>query len=330
MDRDQRWDRVEKAYDTIASAKGPVTSAALTAIADGYENGETDEFLTPTVIGNYPGMSERDGVLMANFRSDRAREILSALCDKNFTGFNRIPINFAAQAGLVEYSNAHNAFMTALFTPVEVKNSYGAVVSKAGLKQLRIAETEKYAHVTFFFNGGEETVYEGEDRILVPSPDVKTYDLKPEMSAPEVTTKLVGAIKSGKFDTIIVNFANPDMVGHTGIISAAMKAVETIDGSLAQLEEALLEVDGTMLVTADHGNVELMLNEETGVPHTAHTNWDVPIIMVNGPAEMILNDGRLADIAPSLLDLMNIDQPIEMSGVSLIQDSKVEEKRAIG
>jgi 2,3-bisphosphoglycerate-independent phosphoglycerate mutase len=328
MDRDQRWDRVEKAYNTIVKGEGNTSKTAEKALFARYVKLETDEFLSPTVIGEYDGMEDGDGIFMANFRSDRAREILSSLSDPNFDGFSRSPINFAAQTGLVEYSNAHNEFMTALFQPVEVKNNFGAVVSSAGLKQLRIAETEKYAHVTFFFNGGEEKIFIGEDRILVPSPNVKTYDLKPEMSAPEVTDKLVAAIKSGTYDTIIVNFANPDMVGHTGILSAAIKAVETIDNSLQQLEEALIEVDGIMLVTADHGNVELMLDQDTGVPHTAHTNWDVPIIMVNGPKGLILNNGRLADIAPTLLNLMDIPQPIEMTGESLTRPLSMEEKRA--
>jgi 2,3-bisphosphoglycerate-independent phosphoglycerate mutase len=217
---------------------------------------------------------------------------------------------------MVEYSDALNEFLAVLFPSEEIKNSLGEVLAKNGINQLRIAETEKYAHVTFFFNGGSEGTFEGEDRILVPSPDVATYDLKPEMSAPEVTDKLVEAIRSGKYGAIIVNYANPDMVGHTGVLSAAIKAVETIDTCIARLEEAVTDVGGAMLVTADHGNVEMMMDESTGQAHTAHTSFDVPVLMIG--SDLGLKDGRLADVAPTILSLLGIEQPTEMTGHNLL------------
>ena len=317
MDRDKRWDRVEKAYNAMVLTKGERASSAKTAIEAAYARGETDEFIAPTVIGDFEGMQDGDGVLMANFRADRAREIMQALADPAFDGFERTPINFADVAGLVEYSTSHNAYMSTLFAPLEVKDGLGEVVSRLGLKQLRISETEKYAHVTFFFNGGEETPFEGEDRILVPSPDVATYDLQPEMSAPEVTAKLVEAINSNTYDLIIVNFANADMVGHTGIMSAAIKACETVDTSIGQLAEAIENAGGVMLITADHGNIEHMHDAENLAPHTQHTTTDVPAILVNA-GDVGLNDGRLADVAPTLLALMHQPQPAAMTGRSLL------------
>ncbi len=320
MDRDQRWDRVEKSYHLMVSAKGENFANAKTVVSQAYESDITDEFVEPAVVGDYQGMKDGDAVLMMNFRADRAREILSALADPSFNEFQREnQPTLCAAAGLVEYSNHHASFMTTLFPPVEVRNSLGEVVSNLGLKQLRIAETEKYAHVTFFFNGGEEKVFDGEDRILIPSPDVKTYDLKPEMSAPEVTDKLVDAIKSDRYDVIVVNYANPDMVGHTGVLSAAIKAVETIDTCIGRVKDAVLEANGALLITADHGNVELMVDTLTGEPHTAHTNWDVPLLLVDNESQnQRLSNGKLADLAPTVLSLMGVDQPAEMTGRNLV------------
>lgn len=318
MDRDKRWDRVQQAYDVMmGSSEGASAPSALAAITQGYAADQNDEFVIATKIGDYAGMHDGDGLLMANFRADRAREILTALLDPAFDGFTRSrSIKFAATAGMVEYSQALNAFHPMLFPSVEVKNSLGEVLADAGIGQLRIAETEKYAHVTFFFNGGVEPLFEGEDRILVPSPDVATYDLKPEMSAFEVTDKLVEAIGSGKYGVIIVNYANPDMVGHTGIMSAAIKAVETIDACLSQLEQAIIKAGAVMIVTADHGNVEMMKDMSTGQPHTAHTSFDVPALLVNDNRH--LANGCLADVAPTILAILGIEQPDEMTGKNLL------------
>jgi len=323
MDRDNRWERVEKAYDAIAAAKASGATSAKAAIATAYASGETDEFITPAVIGGYAGMKTGDAVVMCNFRADRAREIMTALLDPAFNGFVRAHrIAFAAAAGLSEYSSALARLMPALYPPIDVPNALGEVLAHHGLKQLRIAETEKYAHVTFFFNGGRETVFEGEERILVPSPKVKTYDLKPEMSAHEVTDRLVAAIASNRFDVIIANYANPDQVGHTGNLDAAIKAVEVVDGCLARLRSAIEQAGGVMLVTADHGNVEMMRDPETGEPFTQHTTFDVPLILVNGgalSAPATLADGCLADLAPTILSILNIDVPPEMTGKSLLR-----------
>ncbi len=321
MDRDKRWERVIKAYDALVSAEGQHAPHADGAITQSYAAKVTDEFVLPTAIGDYAGMQDGDGILMGNFRADRAREILAALLDPQFDGFaRRKTVHFAAAAGLVEYSGALNPFIATLFPPEIVRDSLGEVVSRAGLKQLRIAETEKYAHVTFFFNGGEERVFDGEQRILVPSPKVATYDMKPEMSAFEVTDKLVAAIDSGKFDLIVVNYANGDMVGHTGDLAAATKAVEAVDQCLGRLDAAVRRSGGVMLITADHGNVETMHDNATGQAFTAHTLNRVPLMLVNGPAEVhALQDGRLADIAPTMLALMGLAQPEEMTGHSLLQ-----------
>ncbi len=325
MDRDQRWSRVTKAYHAIVDGGNDRDSeradCALAAVEQGYARDENDEFVLPTVISGYAGMADGDGLLMANFRADRAREILAALLDPEFDGFERKrEVAFSTAAGMVEYASQLNAFMSTVFPSEELTATLGEVVSNAGQKQLRIAETEKYAHVTFFFNGGREEVFEGEERILVPSPDVATYDLKPEMSAPEVTDKLCAAIESGEFGLIVVNYANGDMVGHTGDLAAAVKAVEIVDASVGRLEETIARAGGAMLVTADHGNAELMIDPETGQPHTAHTMNKVPLILVNGPAAVkSLKNGRLADLAPSILSLMNLPLPTEMTGRSLIE-----------
>jgi 2,3-bisphosphoglycerate-independent phosphoglycerate mutase len=320
MDRDNRWDRVRKAYDAMVLAQGGAASDALAAVEQSYRAGQTDEFVVPAVIAGYAGMKDGDGLLMANFRADRAREILSALVDPAFAGFERARVPaFAAMLGLTEYSNELNRFLGVLFPAESLTHILGQVIAEAGLTQLRIAETEKYAHVTFFFNGGEEKAFPGEERILVPSPKVATYDLQPEMSAPEVTDRLVAAIGSGHFDVIVVNYANGDMVGHTGILPAAIKAAETIDACLGRVERAIVEAGGTMLVTADHGNAEQMLDSVTGQPHTAHSVGPVPAVLVNPPASIqSLENGRLADVAPTLLALLNLPQPSEMTGHSLV------------
>lgn len=329
MDRDTRWERVEKAYLAISEAKGNSADNPATCIKTAYETGESDEFVTPAVMGDYQGMKDGDAMFMANFRADRAREILTTLVDPDFDGFKRDrTVNFSSCLGMVEYSDDLNQYMEALFAPVEVPDSLGEVVSNAGLKQLRIAETEKYAHVTFFFNGGSEAKFEGEERILIPSPKVATYDLKPEMSAFEVTETLELEILEKDFDLIVVNFANPDMVGHTGKIDAAIKAVETIDTCLGKLEVALNEVEGVMLVSADHGNIEQMFDPNSDGPHTAHTTYEVPVLFVDPTRSQKtisgLHKGKLADLAPTVLDLLGLPQPSVMTGVSLLNRSEGE------
>jgi len=322
MDRDKRWDRVEKAYAAIVDADARRYADGFAALDASYAEEVTDEFVPPAVLGDYAGVADGDVLLFANFRADRAREICAALLDPGFSGFVRPRVaRFAAAAGLTEYSEALKPLMGAVFPPEDVRDTLGEVVSARHLKQLRIAETEKYAHVTFFLNGGRETQFEGEDRILVPSPKVATYDQKPEMSAPEVTDRLEAAILSGQYDLIVCNYANPDMVGHTGVMAAAMQAVRTIDGALGRLRAAIEKVGGVMLVTADHGNIEMMEDPQTHEPFTAHTTLDVPIILVgSGPANTPrghLANGRLADVAPTLLDLMGIAAPAAMTGHSL-------------
>ena len=336
MDRDKRWDRVAKAYDAIVDAEGERFADEKTAIVKSYAGGITDEFVLPCVIGNYEGIADGDAFLFGNFRPDRAREISTALLDANFDGFVRKRVvRFSASAGMTQYSKALSTLMQALFPPQDVTETLGEVFAERGLTQLRIAETEKYAHVTFFMNGGRELQFPGEDRILIPSPKVATYDMKPEMSAPEVTDRLVAAVEAGKYDLIIANYANPDMVGHTGIMEAAIVAVEAIDSCLGRLRAAVEKVGGVLIVTADHGNVEQMKDFETGEPHTAHTLLDVPMIVVNAQStgrKFSLRNGRLADVAPTLLDLVGIEKPRQMTGTSLIaQDSESgQQKSAIG
>jgi 2,3-bisphosphoglycerate-independent phosphoglycerate mutase len=321
MDRDKRWERVELAYDAIVSGKGLAAKDARAAIDAAYKRGEGDEFVKPTAIAGYRGMADGDGLVAANFRADRMRQILAALVDPAFDGFARARrVAFATVLGMVEYSAALAKLMPALFPPEELSDTLGEVAAKAGLHQLRIAETEKYAHVTYFFNGGEEKPFPGEERILVPSPKVATYDLKPEMSAPEMTDKLVAAIESGRFDLIVVNYANGDMVGHSGILVAAAKAAEAVDRCLGRLERAVKAAGGLLVITADHGNLEEMRDPATGQPHTAHTMNPVPIILVNGPAGVTgLEDGRLADVAPTILALMGLAQPAAMTGHALLR-----------
>jgi len=324
MDRDNRWDRVTLAYTAMVNAAGERFANPLQAIEASYAADKGDEFVLPCVIGDYAGMRDGDGVIVANFRADRAREITQALLDPHFTGFARARlVTFAAAAGMVEYSAEHRQWLTTLFPPQALSGILGEVVSEAGLRQLRIAETEKYAHVTFFLNGGEEQVYPGEDRILVPSPKVATYDQQPAMSAPELTDTLVRVIGEGTYDLIVVNFANGDMVGHTGFLPAAIAAVETIDAALARLETALKAVGGVMLITADHGNCEMMRDPDTGEPYTQHTVGKVWAVMVNPPQAVgpfrvgWLHDGSLADIAPTVLTLLGLPQPVQMTGKPL-------------
>src|SRR5271156_6439706 len=297
MDRDKRWDRVSRAYAAMAEGKGDRFDAPAEAIQAGYDAGKFDEFIPASVIGDYAGMRDGDAVLCFNFRADRVREILAALLDPAFDGFPRDRvIRFSAAAGMTRYSDALAPFMAWLFDAEHMSNILGSVVAGAGKKQLRMAETEKFAHVTYFLNGGQETPFAGEERILIPSPKVATYDLQPEMSAAELTDRAVEAIDSGKYDMIILNYANPDMVGHTGSLDAAIKAVETVDAGLGRIAAALKGQGGALIVTADHGNCELMKDPETGGPHTAHTTNPVPVVIVSGAAGAI-KDGSLADIA---------------------------------
>lgn len=319
MDRDRRWERVRIAYDVLTEGRGARFDQAGQAVAASYAEDVSDEFLKPAVLGDYAGMRDGDGLLSFNFRADRTRQILEALLDPEFSGFPRPrTVRFAAALGIVQYSVEIDAFAETLFGPLDLPNGLGETVARAGRAQLRMAETEKYPHVTYFMNGGREAPFEGQDAILVPSPKVATYDLQPEMSAPELTDRAVAAIGSGRYDLIILNFANPDMVGHTGSLSAAVTAVETVDTCLGRILEAVTAQGGALLVTADHGNCETMRDPETGEPHTAHTLNPVPVTLV-GVEGVSLADGRLADVAPTLLDLMGLDQPAEMTGTSLIR-----------
>ena len=314
MDRDKRWDRVAKAYLAIAEAQGPHFADAPSVVDDSYGRDVTDEFIVPATVGDYRGMQDGDGVLCFNFRADRVREILGALLAPDFSGFPRPrALHFAAALGMTFYSDALAPHLGALFAPQTMDNLLGQVVAGAGRRQLRMAETEKYAHVTYFLNGGVEEPNPGEDRILVPSPKVATYDLQPEMSAPELTDRAVTAIASGTYDLIVLNYANPDMVGHTGSLPAAIRAVETVDAGLGRIVAAIAQQKGALLVTADHGNCELMRDPATGGPHTAHTTNPVPVLLFGTDAKA-LHDGRLADIAPTLLHLMGLPQPAEMTG----------------
>ena len=320
MDRDKRWDRVAKAYDAIVAGDGPRFATAQAAVADAYASKVYDEFIVPAAIGDYRGMKDGDGLLCFNFRADRVREILGAMLDPAFSGFARKrTVRFAAAVGMTQYSEELDRLMQTIFQPQSFPNILGEVVANAHRTQLRMAETEKYPHVTYFLNGGREEPFAGEDRIMVPSPKVATYDLQPEMSAPELTDKAVAAIKSGKYDLIVLNFANPDMVGHTGSIPAAIKAVETVDTGLGRIADAIQSMGGALLVTADHGNCEMMVDPETGGPHTAHTLNPVPVILAGASNRSLVAEGRLADIAPTLLELMGLPKPAEMTGTSLLK-----------
>ncbi len=323
MDRDKRWERVSQAYKAMVEGEGEKATSAISAIEESYQKEIFDEFVKPTVITNKNGepiakIEDGDSVIFFNFRPDRAREITRSIVDKEFDGFETKKMNtyFVCMTPYDEtMPNVEIAFKKE-----ELKNTFGEYISSKGLKQLRIAETEKYAHVTFFFNGGQEKQYEGEDRILVPSPKVETYDLKPEMSAYEVCDKVVEAIKSEKYDSIILNFANPDMVGHTGSIDAAIKALEAIDECVSKVVKAINEVNGVLLITADHGNCEQMIDYKTGEPHTAHTTNPVPLAIVGLPANKKIKEGRLCDLAPTMLDIMGLEKPEEMTGESLLEN----------
>ena len=318
MDRDTRWDRVAQAFEAIVHGRGPKAADPEAVIAAAYAQDITDEFILPHVIEGFDGIRDGDGVFCLNFRADRAREILAAIGQPDFDTFDVGPRpRLAGLLGMVDYSSAHDAYMTTAYPKQEIANTLGDWVAQHGLRQFRIAETEKYPHVTFFLNGGQEVSFSGEDRTMPKSPNVATYDLQPEMSCPEVTARLVEAIGQG-YDLIVVNYANPDMVGHTGDLDAAIAACEAVDAGLAQVVAALEAAGGAMIVTADHGNCETMIDPDTGGPHTAHTLNPVPVALVGGPAGARLRDGRLADLAPTLLALMGLEQPPEMTGRSLL------------
>jgi len=321
MDRDKRWDRVELAYNALVKGEGLTAHSAIDAIESAYQREEFDEFVKPTIImeNEKPVVTikQNDSIIFFNFRPDRAREITRVFVDKAFDGFER-KFQYVNYVCMTQYDETMPAVEIA-FKPTEIKNTFGEYISNQGCSQLRIAETEKYAHVTFFFNGGNEVKYEGEDRILVASPKVATYDLQPEMSAYEVTDKVVDVIRKNETDVIILNFANCDMVGHTGVLEAAIKAVETVDECIGKIVNEVLKVEGTIIITADHGNAEQMIDYATGDPHTAHTTTPVPLIIAGCKEDIKLKEGRLADIAPTMLDLMGLEKPEEMTGESLIE-----------
>ncbi|MHB1207389.1 MAG: 2,3-bisphosphoglycerate-independent phosphoglycerate mutase [Rhodospirillaceae bacterium] len=331
MDRDKRWERVEKAYAAIVEGKGAAAADPIKAIQASYADNVTDEFMIPAVMPGYGGMRDGDALLMGNFRADRVRQMSAALLDPAFDGFARgRVVRFAKAVSLTEYSKSLTKFMGVMFPPQQTTNMLGEIISREGLTQLRIAETEKYAHVTFFLNGGVESEFPGESRILIQSPKVATYDLQPEMSAPEVTDKIVEAIENQRFDVIIVNYANGDMVGHSGILKAAIKAAEAIDAALGRLDAALKKAGGVMLISADHGNLEMMRDAATNEPHTQHTLCRVPVVLVNGPEDVrALSDGRLADLAPTVLDLLGIAKPQEMTGHSLLNRAAVQNQDTV-
>lgn len=322
MDRDNRWDRVEMAYNALVKGEGVKTTDAAVAVQASYDEGKTDEFVLPTVVEKdgkpVATICDKDSVIFFNFRPDRARELTRTFCDPDFEGFSR---EKRLDTTFVCFTNYDDTIPNKLvaFMKEEITNTFGEFLAAHNMTQARIAETEKYAHVTFFFNGGIEEPNKGEDRILVKSPKVATYDLQPEMSAPEVCDKLCEAIKSQKYDVIIINFANPDMVGHTGIETAAIKAIETVDACVGRTVEALKEVDGQMFICADHGNAEQLVDYESGEPFTAHTTNPVPFILVNAdPAYKLKEGGKLADIVPTLIELMGMEKPVEMTGESLL------------
>jgi len=319
MDRDKRWDRVKHAFDAMVHGRGERAETAEDAVAEALLRDETDEFIRPTVLNGHGGIRDGDAVFCLNFRADRAREILSAIGAPDFGAFDsgRRP-QLAALTGMVDYSAEHESFMDTVFPKRPIENTLGAWVAKHGLRQLRLAETEKYPHVTFFLNGGKEASEPGEERFMPQSPRVATYDLAPEMAAEAVTERLVAAIEAD-YDLIVVNYANPDMVGHSGSLPAAIAACAAVDNGLGRALVALKAAGGAMIVTADHGNCEMMQDPETGGPHTAHTTNPVPVILVGGPDDARLRDGRLADIAPTVLALMGLSPPPEMTGRSLIE-----------
>ena len=315
MDRDNAWDRVEKAYKAMVDGEGIQETDAVTAVKNSYANDVTDEFVIPTVVDKNGMIKEGDSVIFFNFRPDRARQITRTFVDPDFTGFERkyFPVNFVC---MTQYDESMPN-VTVAYPPETLEMTFGEYISKKDLTQLRIAETQKYAHVTFFFNGGEEKQFEGEERILIKSPDVETFDMKPEMSAYEVTDAVVDAINSDKFDVIILNYANCDMVGHTGIMEAAVKAVEAVDECVGRMVDAILAKGGQAIITADHGNADCLIDPVTKAPFTAHTTNPVPMILV-GAGDVKVKNGRLCDLCPTMLDLMGLEKPEQMTGESLI------------
>ena len=325
MDRDNRWDRTRIAWKTLVLGEANYYSTNIKGlIQDAYNRGETDEFISPTIIkkneeNHFKGINNGDGLIIANFRSDRVRQIINSLTNKSFNNFVRSKtIDYSSLLGMVPYSYEIDKLMPSLFSKNDIKNSLGEILSNSGLKQLRIAETEKYPHVTFFFNGGDEKVFNGEERILISSPKVETYDLTPKMSASEITEEIIKSINNKNFDVVIANFANPDMVGHSGNYESTLQAVEYVDECVGKIFEAINEKNGILILTSDHGNSETMWDEVKKSKHTAHTNNLVPFILVNGGDDIKLNKGRLSDIAPTIIQLLNIDKPKEIEGNSLI------------
>ena len=325
MDRDNRWDRTLIAWKTLVLGEANYYSTNIKGlIQDAYNRGETDEFISPTIIKKneenyFKGIKNGDGLIIANFRSDRVRQIINSLTDKNFNNFVRSKtIDYSSLLGMVPYSYEIDKLMPSLFPKNNIKNSLGEILSNSGLKQLRIAETEKYPHVTFFFNGGDEKVFNGEERILISSPKVETYDLTPKMSASEITDEIIKSINNKNFDIIIANFANPDMVGHSGNYESTLQAVEYVDECVGKIFKASNKKNNILILTSDHGNSETMWDEDQKSKHTAHTNNLVPFILVNGGDDIKLNKGKLSDIAPTIIELLNIDKPKEIEGNSLI------------
>ncbi|MBR0654879.1 2,3-bisphosphoglycerate-independent phosphoglycerate mutase [Roseomonas arctica] len=319
MDRDHRWERVREATNAMLRGEGPRAQTAAEAIATAHAGGKTDEFVPATIIGTYDGMKDGDGLLSFNFRADRIRQLLAALLDPEFSGYPAGPRPaFATALGMTEYASTLKPFIATLFPPQPMADILGTTVSAVGRTQLRMAETEKYPHVTYFLNGGDEQPLPGETRLMISSPKVATYDLAPDMAAPLLTEEAVRAIRAGTQDLIVLNFANADMVGHTGSLPAAIKAVEAVDRGLGAIAQAIREVGGALLVTADHGNAEQMTDPKTGGPHTAHTTNVVPVLLLGGGEGVALREGRLADVAPTLLALMRLDQPAAMTGTSLL------------
>jgi 2,3-bisphosphoglycerate-independent phosphoglycerate mutase len=318
MDRDKRWDRIQKAYDAIVHGRGEVFADPVEYVKASYAQSINDEFIVPAVKEGYQGFEDGDAVFMVNFRADRARQLLTAMLDPEFTEFDRGEQPSLSQTlGMISYSETLDQWMEVCFKPEMLVNTLGEYVASKGLRQLRVAETEKYAHVTFFLNGGREKPFDGEDRVLIPSPKVATYDLEPMMAAEQVTEAVLSGI--GTYDLIVVNYANPDMVGHTGVVEASVKAVETIDVQLGRLESAILQNEGVMVITADHGNIETLWDGTSGQPHTAHTMNPVPFIVVQTNAIIKLNEGALCDVAPTVLRIMKQEKPAEMTGKCLIE-----------